>query len=70
MFEDGYAISDLTISGGTGTSDAGNGAKEDATKAPGRIPYTGGTMIIILSSALLIIGGAYALKKTKDLKGV
>ena len=42
----------------------------DNTKAKGTIPYTGGTLVILLSSTLLVIAGVYAYKKTKDLKGV
>ncbi len=74
LYSDGYAISDLTIAGtGTGTgSGSGSGTlpSTDPTKAPGRIPYAGGTIIMILSSTLFVIAGAYAFKKTRDLKGI
>ena len=68
LFEDGYAISDLTIVGANDSS--GITSTNDTTKAPGKIPYAGGTLVIILSSALLVIAGGYALKKSKDLKGI
>ena len=72
LYSDGYAISDLTITG-TGGNAGGNASgtgSNDPTKAPGRIPYAGGTLIMILSSTLFVIAGAYAFKKTRDLKGI
>ena len=42
----------------------------DKTKAPGTIPHAGGTFIIIVLAAVLIIVGIYAYRKNRDLNGV
>ena len=73
-FEDGYAISDLTISDES-NNNIDNGVAEgkntnDITKAPGTIPYAGGTLVMILSAILLIIIGTTAYKRVKNLKGI
>lgn len=44
--------------------------KEDKTKAPGSLPNTGGTFVIIASVLAIVIMGIYAYKRNKDLRGI
>lgn len=43
---------------------------EDTTKAPGSLPYTGGTFVIIVSVLAIIALGIYAYRRNHDLKGI
>jgi len=43
---------------------------EDKTTAPGSLPYTGGTFVIIASVLAIVIMGIYAYKRNKDLRGI
>ena len=43
---------------------------EDKTKAPGSLPYTGGTFVIIVSVLAIIALGIYAYRRNNDLKGI
>jgi len=43
---------------------------EDNTKAPGSLPYTGGTFVIIVSVLAIIALGIYAYRRNNDLKGI
>lgn len=43
---------------------------KDKTKAPGSLPYTGGTFVIIVSVLAIIALGIYAYRRNNDLKGI
>ena len=43
---------------------------KDNTKAPGSLPYTGGTFVIIVSVLTIIALGIYAYRRNNDLKGI
>lgn len=43
---------------------------KDNTTAPGKIPYTGGTLAIIIGIIGIICMGIYAYKRNNDLKGI
>ena len=44
--------------------------KEDITKAPGNIPYTGGTTVIVIAMILIVSVGIISYKKNKELRGI
>ena len=44
--------------------------KEDTTKAPGKIPYAGGTTVVVISMLAVVAIGIIAYKKNKDLRGI
>ena len=44
--------------------------KEDTTKAPGKIPYAGGTTVVVISMLAVVAIGIVAYKKNKDLRGI
>lgn len=44
--------------------------KEDATKAPGNLPYTGGTTVVVISMLAVVAIGIITYKKNKDLRGI
>ena len=44
--------------------------QEDTTKAPGSLPHTGGTFVIIVSVLAIIALGIYAYRRNNDLKGI
>ena len=43
---------------------------KDETKAPGKLPYTGGTFVIIAAVLTIIALGIYAYRRNNDLKGI
>ena len=45
-------------------------AKTDTTKAPGTIPYAGGTFALIIGTIAVIGLGIYGFRKNNDLKGI
>ena len=44
--------------------------KKDTTTAPGSIPYTGGTFVVIITIVTIAGIGIYAYKRNKDLRGI
>lgn len=44
--------------------------KKDTTTAPGSMPYTGGTAIIMAVMGVIVAVGIYAYKRNNDLKGI
>ncbi len=47
-----------------------NEEKKDNTTAPGKLPYTGGTFVMIMTAIGIIAIGLYAYKRNNDLKGI
>ena len=43
---------------------------KDETQAPGKLPYTGGTFVIVVSVLAIITLGIYAYRRNNDLKGI
>ena len=65
--EYGFDVTDTTLSqvyGGISVE------KEDTTKAPGSIPYAGGTTVVLISVLAIIALGIYAYRRNNDLKGI